>query len=61
MPGIILGGLVGGTVGRLIEGGIDYAEVYVGDGQWLAATFPDAALVVGALLLAAIWVRKHLS
>ena len=59
--GIILGGLIGGNVSRLIDGEIDFASVDIGGGRWLAATFPDAALVLGALLLATIWVRRHLS
>ena len=59
--GIILGGLIGGNVGRLIDGEIDYASVDVGGGQWLATTFPDAALVLGVLLLANIRGRRYLS
>ena len=59
--GIALGGLVGGNVGRMIEGALDYASMDVGGGQWLAVNFPDAALVLGAMVLATIWVRRLLS
>ena len=58
--GIMLGGLVGGNVSRLIDAEIDYASVDVGGGRWLDATFPDAAFLLGAMLLAMVWIRRHL-
>ena len=59
--GIILGGLVGGNVGRMAEGALDYASMEVGGGRWLAVNFPDSALVLGAMLLATIWIRRLVS
>ena len=59
--GIVLGGLVGGNVGRSVERALDYASMDVGGGRWLAANFPDAAVVLGAMVLATIWVRRLLS
>ena len=59
--GIILGGLVGGNVGRMIEGVLEYASMDVGGGRSLAVNFPDTALVLGAMLLTTIWVRRLFS
>ena len=59
--GIILGGLVGGNVGRMVEGALDYASMDVGSGRWLTVNFPDTAVVLGALVMATLWVRRLLS
>ena len=54
-------GIGGQHVGRMVEGALDYASMDVGGGRWLAVNFPDSVLVLGAMLLATIWIRRLLS
>lgn len=62
--GMILGGAVGNLVDRLLLGHVtDFLDVYYNSYHWPAFNVADAALVVGAALLAwsVLTARRHVS